>query len=173
MSSYNDNGFTPDETDFAEADRAPMGDFELMPPGEYRVVLSEASWADTARGGVMLKMTMDVQGGQYQGRKVWDNLQRSCPGSPKAEQIGRGQITRLCRALGKPNGFRDPGELLGRPFAVKLKLEPGSSGYGPKNRLASIMVPDDGAPAAPAAPPPRRAAGPPRVADVSKEDVPW
>lgn len=171
--SYQDWGFVPSSDDYDAAKAAPTGDFSPMPDGEYLVVLTEAAWADTKSGGSMLKMTLEVQEEPYRGRKVWDNFQRNCPTSQKAEQIGRGQITRLCMALGLRGGFRDPNELLGRPFEVRLKTEPGRDPYGPKNRIASIIVRDAGeAPAAPAAAP-KRQAGPPRVADVTKEDASW
>lgn len=172
--SYQDWGFVPSADDFDAAKAAPTGDFSPMPDGEYEVILDEASWKDTKSGGSMLAMQLQVvTNGPYFGRKVWDNFQRNCPTSQKAEQIGRGQITRLCMALGLRGGFRDPAELLGRPFEVRLKTEPGRDGYGPKNRIASIIVRDTGeAPAAPAAAP-KRPAGPPRVADVTQEDASW
>lgn len=175
--SYQDWGFSPSQDDFDAAAAAPTGDFSPMPDGEYEVILDEASWKDTRSGGSMLAMQLQVvTNGPYFGRKVWDNFQRSCPTSAKAEQIGRGQITRLCMALGLRNGFRDPAELLGRPFVVRLKTEPGRDPYGPKNRIASIIVREGsgGAPAAPAAAPaPKRPAGPPRVADVKEADASW
>lgn len=174
MSTYDSVGFniTPDDEQAANEQR---GDFEPMPRGRYAAIIEEAEWKPTARGGKRLALTLAIQTPPHDKRKVWDSLNVECPGSAKAEQIARGMLTRLCKAVGLTNGFRDPGELCHKMFEVDLKIEPARDDYPPRNRVAQFVLPETAAPAPPKAPTaPPRISGPARDSgDVTKESAPW
>lgn len=171
MSTYN-YGFeiTPNDESAAQEERS---DFEPIPKGRYCAIISEAEWKDTARGGKRLAITLDLLDPPYANRKVWDSLNVECPGSEKAEQIARAQLTRLCKAVGLTRGFRDPQELCAKRFEVDLKIEPASGDYPARNRVAQFVLPEVAQPTSRSAAPPRVTGPAPDRGDVTKESAPW
>jgi hypothetical protein len=48
--------------------------FEAMPEGYYLVKVTEAEWSKTKKNDPMLKVTLSVQGGDYDNRKLFENF---------------------------------------------------------------------------------------------------
>ncbi|WP_163387934.1 AAA family ATPase [Endozoicomonas acroporae] len=118
-------GFNADDYD-------PADEFEPLPPGEYLTMITEASLDNTKSGGQMVKLTYTVMEGQFEGRKLWSqhNIVNS---SPKAQEIGRKEISRIAHAVGQPR-INDTEQLLQQVIriTVVLKQDPG---FGPKNEV--------------------------------------
>ena len=94
--------------------------------------------------------------GQYQGRKVFDNLNTNNP-NQTAEDIAKRQVGAICRAVGvfTPSGWSD---LQDRPLMIKVGIKPAKDGYEASNKVVEYAA-VDGAPAA--APAPAKAAATP------------
>src|SRR5271170_8282765 len=49
--------------------------FDPLPSGTYQIQATETDIVDIKSGdGRMLKLTFDIMGGPYEGRKIWDQL---------------------------------------------------------------------------------------------------
>ena len=178
MNTYDnyDMGFTPDVNDVTEA--TAKSDFELIPKGIYRAIVSKAE-AKPTRDGLSQRLALELEliDAPYAGRKVWDGFttktKKTDENSLKAVQIGRGQVTRLCMALGLTKGFQHPDELCHKMFDVAIKIQPAKGDYEASNRVSYFKLPEDAAPGAAA---PARAARPaarPTPPQVSDEETPW
>ncbi len=117
---------------FNAGDYDPADEFEPLPAGEYLTMITESSLDNTKSGGQMVKLTYTVMEGQFEGRKLWSqhNIVNS---SPKAEEIGRKEISRIAHAIGQPR-INDTEQLIQQVIriTVVLKQDPG---YGPKNEV--------------------------------------
>lgn len=110
-------------------------DFEPLPPGKYQAKVTLAEVVDNSKGdGQILKLTFDIIDLDFKGRKVFENLNISNP-SEKAQQIARGQLSSLCRAIGRMGIMSNSFELLDKPVMLKLKIEPPQNGYAAKNKI--------------------------------------
>jgi hypothetical protein len=176
-----DMGFAPDQADFNKATEST--DFELIPKGVYRAIVSKAEAKPTRDGmSQRLALELELQDAPYAGRRVWDGFivatKKTDENSLKAVQIGRGHVTRLCMAVGLPNGFSSPSELCFKMFEVAVKIQPAREGYEASNRVSYFKLPEDAA--VPGAAAPARAAKPaakpaarPTPPQVSDEETPW
>lgn len=107
-------------------------DFEPIPVGWYEARVSN-SVVETAKSGngTLLKLTFEILDPKYPNRKVWDQFWLEHT-NPMARQIGRGRLSALCKAVGRPGMVEDSEELHDVPFLLKLGIEK-SEGYEPKN----------------------------------------
>jgi hypothetical protein len=151
--------------------------FEAIPAGDYEAMVTDSTMKSTKDGlGQYLELTLEVQSGQYQGRKVWDrlNLQNR---NQKAVEIAQKQLAQLCHATGIMQ-VKDSQQLHNRPIVVKVaaKNDPdrGMSNEikGYKARAAASHAPAFSAPrvnvAAPAFAAPVQQAAPQQAAPL-----PW
>lgn len=128
----------------------------LLPaPAQYKVAITRNQITDKkdANGNVAgknLRFEMDVQEGQYAGRKLFDTLGIEQPDADKQAKA-RGRLTSICNAVGKPS-ITDGDELMGIPFTVSVIVTEGKNGYQDQNYITKYH-PKDGAqaPAQPAA----------------------
>ena len=118
-------GFNADDYD-------PADDFEPLPAGDYLTMITESSLENTKSGGQMVKLTYTVMEGAFEGRKLWSqhNIINS---SPKAEEIGRKEISRIAHAIGQPR-INDTEQLLQQVVRITIVLK-NDPGYGPKNEV--------------------------------------
>lgn len=108
------NGFDAREVE-------PSIGFDPIPEGEYPVIITESNEESTKSGnGSFLKLTLQIQGGQFDGRTLFDRLNLSNP-NEKAVAIARATLSAICRAVDvlKPN---DSSELHNRTMLAKIKL---------------------------------------------------
>lgn len=111
-----------------------LGDnFEAIPAGDYDAIVTDSEMRQTKDGlGQYLSLTLEIQSGQFQGRKLFDrlNLQNR---NPKAVEIAQRQLAQLCHATGIMQ-VQDSQQLHNRPLVVKVsvKHEPG---YDPRNEV--------------------------------------
>lgn len=85
---------------FTPSTIAPQGDFEVIPPGKYPVLIEDAEMVQTKKGtGHFLKLTMVILDGQYKNRKIWDQINIDNP-SADCVEIGMREFAALGLALG-------------------------------------------------------------------------
>lgn len=93
--------------------------FLAIPAGDYQVIVSDASLADTKSGtGQYIKLKMTITGPTHQGRVLFSNLNIRNQ-SAKAEEIGLQQLGELMRAAGLEK-VEDTDELVGASVVVKV-----------------------------------------------------
>ncbi len=134
--------------DLQEYESSGTRDYSPIPKGEYTIKCTEAEAKDTKSGGEMIAATFEVVGGQYDGRKIWNNFNIH-NSSEKAQKIGREQVASWARACGKPNATSFD-ELLERKFIASIDIEKGKDGYADKNRIIGYVM-EGSAPAKPKA----------------------
>lgn len=121
---------------FNAGDYDPTDDFEPLPPGEYLTMITEASLENTKSGGRMVKLTYTIMEGQYESRKLWSqhNIENR---SPRAEEIGRKELSRIAHAINQPM-ISDTDQLLSQVIRIRVVVK-NDPGYGPKNEVKKWM----------------------------------
>ena len=107
-----------------------------LPADWYAMQIIESKEPKSQAGDTMLNLTFEVLEGvhpQYKGRKAWVNLNIG-HSSPKPREIAERDLCAICHAIGMLSVINDTEDLHFKPMAVKLVIEPGSGGYGPKNK---------------------------------------
>lgn len=137
--------------------------FDAIPAGDYEAMVTDSTMKSTKDGtGQYLELTIEIQSGQFQGRRLWDRLNLSNR-NPKAVEIAQKQLAQLCHATGVLQ-VQDSQQLHNRPIVMKVAVkndpERGPSneikGYkakGAAQQAAPFQAPRAAAPAAPAAAP--------------------
>jgi len=149
----------------------PAANFSALPPGQYTVEVIDSELRATKRGdGQYIWMELSVIDPQpHAGRKIWVNLNILNP-SAKAQEIGRAQLSSMCRAVGLRQ-CNDTDELIGRVVRVDVKIRPASGSYAESNDVVGF---DSAGVPAPAAPAPAAAAkAAPAAAPKASKSAPW
>ena len=98
--------------------------FKAVPPGIYTVVIVDSDVMDTkTEGGKMLVLTYQIVEGPSVGESLTDRL-NIMNRSDTAQKIGLSQLKNICDAIGKTGQLKDSSELHGKPFSVKVIVEP-------------------------------------------------
>jgi len=119
--------------------------FDVLPAGEYDVVIVGSSVEQTKSGtGKYLKLELQVLNGQFKNRKLFDNL-NLWNQSQQAQTIARGQMSAICRAVGNLTP-KDSAELHMKPIRCKVKIEK-SEEYGDSNKIVGYKACASSAPA--------------------------
>jgi hypothetical protein len=135
----------------------PNQGFDVMPAGEYDAVIVASEVKPTSAGdGKYLKLELQILNGQFQNRKVWDQLNIWNPNA-QAVQIAKGQLSALCRAINVLTP-QDSGELHNKPLRIKLAVKKDAE-YGDKN-VVKAYKPRQSGPVAPASAPVSQAPAP-------------
>ena len=102
--------------------------FEPIPKGNYVAVITEANVGALKSGkGQAISMTWEIQGGQYQGRLVYDRVIVSHE-SPNAMKFGRQKLKDIATACGVTQAITDLTVLLNKPVSVFVKIEQDDAG---------------------------------------------
>lgn len=122
-------------TDFQQI-KADDGAFSPIPAGDYTVQVTGSELKSTKDGtGQYLKVTFDVLGPAYQGRKLFQNY-NIFNKSANAERIGRSQLKALTTAIGLDT-LRDTDEIIGCRVLVHVSIESDKTGrYSDQNRVS-------------------------------------
>ena len=117
--------------------------FDLLPDGKYVCHVTEAKMQDTKSGGMMIKATLTVSGGDYNGRKIFTNFNVQ-NANPKATEIGLGQLKSLLENSGHkdPNKLGGVEELEGLRVGVKTKTKKDEE-YGDRNEVSYYFKPTE------------------------------
>lgn len=132
----------------------PNKPMDLLPPGKYRVVISDSESKQTKAGdGSYLMLTLTVIEGEHEGRKLFDRLNLDNP-NPTAVEIAKRTLSAICRAVGvmTPQASSDLHDI---PLIAAVKVTPAKGEYEAKNEIkgyesAGVTVPSGKGQAAPA-----------------------
>ena len=174
-------------TDFDDsAIPASTGVPEPVPEGEYMVQQEKSELVETKnKDGLILKVTLTVVQGQYEGRKIFPqfNIRNK---NMQAQQIGIGEFKAMCLAAGVDyeQAKYDTSLLDYKPFRARVgfdkqQINPTTGEpYPPKNRVMKFISADDQAPApaanaVPAKPAVAAQARPAAAPATGQAGLPW
>lgn len=128
--------------------------YDPLPAGEYEMmIVASENRATKAGTGHYLKLEMHVIGGQYSGRRHWENLNLDNP-NPQTVKIAQEQLAKLCMALGIDE-LNDSEDLHDRAFVAEIgidKKDPTRNVIWGYKSIANDLVKPAAKPAAPARP---------------------
>lgn len=114
--------------------------FENVPKGTYNVVIEQIEYKlSNSSGKPMWNLTLIITDGEFKGRKLWHIVSFSEAALP----MSKGQILKFApEVLSKrfdPKKIAESGDLNGKKFRVKTKIEP----YNGEDRtkIASVLAP--------------------------------
>lgn len=125
-------------------------EFEPIPAGMYKAGVVSSEVKPTSRGdGLILRLVHCImESGPYEGRELYTNLNVQNP-NEKAQQIGRGMIASLARAVGLTGIPDDSDKLHNKMHVIKVVVSPGNGtnpvtgeAYGPKNEIKGFFAVD-------------------------------
>jgi hypothetical protein len=142
-----------------DASQVEPASFDPLPAGKYLACVVESEMRPTKNGaGQLLHLTFQVLEGEYKGRKTWARLNLKNP-NPQAEQIARGQLSALCRAVGVMTP-KDSLELHNLPLLITVKVKKREDTGDLQNEVSGFSKKESAtaapAPAAPSTPPWKR-----------------
>lgn len=128
------------DLDFNVDEQEPISmDYDPIPKGIYDLVVSDASVHPTSNGnGLRVAVVIDVLDPDYAKRKIFENFNIRNP-SEKAQRIGKGMLTALCKAIGKAGLVDESAELIGIPFKGKVGIVPADGQYSAKNNVTAYF----------------------------------
>jgi len=145
------------------------GDFTPLPAGDYNVTIQDAEIKQTKSGtGQYINLKLHVDGPTHNGRLLFGVLNIKNDSS-QAEQIGRGQLGSILRAL-QIESLEDTDQLIGGPLTVKVVVKPASGQYKEGNEIKSYKAEGDTPAPVPRAP---SQAKPAPAAATAKAAPPW
>ena len=144
----------------------PNDEYTPIPAGSYPVIITESEVRETKNGtGNYLKVTLEIQAGEYQGRKIFHNITLQNQ-NLTAVGIGQRHLSQICHAVGILQ-VQDSAQLHHKPLIAVVKIRKGDGQYGDSNEVARYeqaqgmgAVPSFQAPPRQAAPQPQAAAAP-------------
>lgn len=143
------------QIDLDLSDDQPLASRDLLPDGDYLVVISDSTVKETRdRTGRYLELTMQVIDGEHKGRYVWDRV-GLWYASAKAVEIARRTLRSITDAIGHSPVVKDSATLHNKPLAVTVRKKQ-DEGYQPTNEVKGY------------APPATRPAAPPASAPSSR-----
>lgn len=96
---------------------------EALPTGRYPVVITASQEKPTRAGtGSFTEFEMTVQGGEYNGRKLYTRLNLKNP-NQQAVDIAYAELSAICHVTGRLH-IQDSSQLHGAPFIVLAKKLP-------------------------------------------------
>lgn len=107
--------------------------YEAIPAGDYESMVTASEMKSTKDGtGQYLELTVEIQSGQFQGRRLFDRLNLSNR-NPKAVEIAQKQLAQLCHATGVLQ-VQDSQQLHNRPMVMKVAVR-NDPERGPSNEI--------------------------------------
>tara|TARA_R110000824_G_scaffold354575_2_gene541698 strand:- start:190 stop:672 length:483 start_codon:yes stop_codon:yes gene_type:complete len=136
-------------------------EFEPLPAGWYSaIVFATEKVISKTSGYNMLKVTYEITQPDYAGRRAWVNLNLYYETKPDVIEIAHKQLSQLSFALGLANIPKESDEMVNLHLDILLKIEEGSGGYGPQNKVTGYRsAPSPKPPVANTAPLPKAANG--------------
>ncbi|MBC3540639.1 DUF669 domain-containing protein [Rufibacter sediminis] len=131
------------------ADIPERDEFQPLPAGKYTMMIVNSEMKETSTGGEMLVLEMDVQDGEYKGRKIFERLNLK-NANTTAVDIAFRALGELCRAIGKAK-VSDSVELHNKRFIADVAVTPPKGEYGPGNRIKKYISMTEATAAKPAA----------------------
>lgn len=123
-------GFDPTQVE-------PTTPIDLIPAGEYPVILIETDLSKKESGAVQFEFCVQITEGKFQNRRVYSS-QNYTKKDGSANAIGRGMVSQVCRCVGVMNP-KDTEELHHKRLVAKVGIEK-SEGYEPRNNVKGFKV---------------------------------
>ena len=122
------------DTAFDASTIEPATAYEVLPAGRYRAQIVESDLRVTKDGmGQYLWLMLDILEGNYQGRKVFDQL-NLINRSTQTVEIAQRTLSAICHATGQMQ-VSNSEDLHLIPITIVVTIEPPSKGYGARNRI--------------------------------------
>ena len=127
--------------------------YDALPAGKYQAVIVHSEQKTTNAGnGEYLKLQIKIEGGTYDGRIVFDNLNLKNP-SDQAVAIAKGTLSSICRAVNVLSP-KDSSDLHGKTLTVRIgcreyngQVQNEVKGYGPAEAGGHMIAEAFAAPA--------------------------
>lgn len=124
--------------DVFESDSVVVAPRDLIPNGTLCELVVTDSSVKRSDGKVMISLTFTITEGEYEGRKIFENVNYVNP-SEKAQLISRENLKRLCDGTGVSQ-LADTSDLHDKPFVAKIKVEEAKGQYEARNLLNFYSV---------------------------------
>jgi hypothetical protein len=121
------------------------GDFEPIPVGEYRAMITASEMKDTAagRGDKRLELRFEIVDGKHKGRLLFENLNLIRVGKTDKDattiKIAQQRLKMICEAVGKTH-IKDSVELHNKPMLINVVIEAGSGTYKDRNAIKTYKA---------------------------------
>ena len=136
---------------------APSQAFTPLPAGDYQAIITESETKATKDGqGQYLQLKLQIQGGEFAGRVLFDRL-NLWNNNQQAQEIAQRALSAICHAVGILQ-VGDSQELHNRPLIATVKVRPASGNYEANNEIKGYKAAQLSA--APAFMPPQAQAAP-------------
>lgn len=143
---------------FNAANIAPSQVFSPLPAGDYNAIITESETKATKDGqGQYLQLKLQIQGGEFAGRTLFDRL-NLWNNNQQAQEIAQRSLSAICHAVGILQ-VGDSQELHNRPLIATVKVKPASGNYDASNEIKGYKAAALGS-AMPAFVPPQAQAAP-------------
>lgn len=119
----------------------PTSGNDVLPEGWYNVTSYSAEHKETKSGGEAISVQFKVLDGPHKDRVVFHNFNIK-NASPRAQEIGIGQILTFCQEAGVQlvnKELNDVEDLCGHAVRVKVKIQK-SEEYGDQARITSFKA---------------------------------
>lgn len=126
--------------------------FTLVKEGWYTAQISDQEEKQTKKGGSQLVVDYLIcDSSDFNGSTVKERYNIICPGSPKAESIGRNQIGLVGKHCGIDN-LRDSEDLIGKTLDIYVEIQEAEGEYKARNIISKTRKHEESAPASASAP---------------------
>ena len=124
---------------FDTPNEEPSKNFDPIPKGQYVASIRDAGVSPLKSGkGQGVKLTWEVEGGEYEGRKIFDHVIISHENAD-AMRIGRGKFKDIAVACDVTEAITDLAVICQKPCSVSVGIEQDKDGaYPPKNRVTRV-----------------------------------
>lgn len=124
---------------FNAAEVDPAQSFDAIPAGWQTAQITDSSMHPTKAGdGEYLKLEFTILGGDYDGRKVWTNLNLENP-NPKAVEIAYQKLSAIAHAVGVLQ-VEDSSELHHKPLDIDISVRQATSEYAASNDIKGFRA---------------------------------
>ena len=157
---------------FNAANVSPSVVYAPLPAGDYQAIITESETKATKDGqGQYLQLKLQIQGGEFAGRVLFDRL-NLWNNNQQAQEIAQRALSAICHAVGILQ-VGDSQELHNRPLIATVKVKPASGNYEASNEIKGYKAAQLAA--APAFMPPQAQAAPAAKAPAGfgAAGMPW
>ena len=117
----------------------PTPRFDPIPAGDYPVIITASEMKQTKDGtGQYLELTLEVQAGEFQGRKLFDRLNLN-NSSRQAVEIAQRQLSQIAHAVGVLQ-VADSEQLHFKPLVAMVRVRAAREGYDASNEIKGYKV---------------------------------
>ena len=130
------------DTTFDASGVEPLTGYELLPAGDYLAQIVESEMRPTRSGtGEYLWIGMDILEGQYQGRKVYDQL-NLVNQNPTTVEMAQRTLSAICHATGELH-VSDSEDLHFKPMTIRVSIRKPKDGGQERNQIRYLVPKDE------------------------------